>query len=73
MNRTLDKLVPPKKPRKQAKPARPWYNTRLLGQRRIVRNRENTYKNTNNSINGKPSLGSEIDTSKCLTLAKEQA
>ena len=43
INRTLDKLVPPKNPRKQAKPARPWYNTRLLGQRRIVRNRENTY------------------------------
>ena len=32
-----------KKLRKRAKPARPWYNTRLLNQRRIVRNRENKY------------------------------
>ena len=44
ITRTLDKLIPPKKkPRKGAKLARTWYNPRLLGQRRIVRNRESKY------------------------------
>ena len=43
MTRTLDKLIPQRKLRKGAKPAWPWYNTRLLAQRRIVRNRENKY------------------------------
>ena len=43
VRRTLDKLVPERKPKKKAKPARPWYNSRLLEQKRIVRNRENKY------------------------------
>ena len=43
VKRTLDKLVPEHKPKKKAKPARPWYNSRLLEQKRIVRNRENKY------------------------------
>ena len=43
LTRTLDKLVPPRKPRRNAKPARPWYNPRLLDQKRIVRKRENKY------------------------------
>ena len=43
LTRTLDKLVPPRKPRRNAKPAKPWYNSRLLGQKRIVRNREDKY------------------------------
>ena len=43
LTRTLDKLAPPRKPRKNAKPPKPWYNSRLLGQRRIVRNREDKY------------------------------
>ena len=45
LNRTLDVLIPMKKHRKNAKLARPWYKTRLLGQRRIVRNRESKYIN----------------------------
>ena len=32
LTRTLDKLAPPRKPRRNAKPARPWYNSRLLAQ-----------------------------------------
>ena len=43
LTRTLDKLAPPRIPRRNVKPARPWYNSRLLGQKRIVRNRENKY------------------------------
>ena len=43
LTRTLDKLAPPRKPRRNAKPPKPWYNSRLLGQRRIVRNREDKY------------------------------
>ena len=43
LTRTLDKLAPPRKPRRNAKPPKPWYNPRLLGQRRIVRNREDKY------------------------------
>ena len=43
LTRTLDKLVPLRKPRRNAKPARPWYNPRLLDQKKIVRNRENKY------------------------------
>ena len=43
LNRTLDQLVPARKQKKNAKPARPWYNSRLLEQRRIVRTRENKY------------------------------
>ena len=43
LTRTLDKLAPPRIPRRNAKPARPWYNSRVLGQKRIVRNRENKY------------------------------
>ena len=43
VKRTLDKLVPECKPKKKAKPARLWYNSRLLEQKRIVRNRENKY------------------------------
>ena len=40
LTRTLDKLIPEAKHRSRHKPAHPWYNTRLLGQRKIVRNRE---------------------------------
>ena len=43
LTRTLDKLAPPRKPRRNAKLPKPWYNPRLLGQRRIVRNREDKY------------------------------
>ena len=43
LTRTLDKLAPPRKPRRNAKPANPWYNSRLLGQKRIVRHREDKY------------------------------
>ena len=43
LTRTLDKLAPLRKPRKNVKPPKPWYNSRLLGQRRIVRTREDKY------------------------------
>ena len=33
LTRTLDKLAPPRKLRRNVKPARPWYNSRLLGQK----------------------------------------
>ena len=43
MRRVLDKLVLEVKAKKTAKPARLWYNSRLLDQRRIVWNREHKY------------------------------
>ena len=43
LTRTLDKLIPEEKHRRKSKPKRPWYNSRLLDQRKIVRNRERVY------------------------------
>ena len=43
LTRTLDKLIPEEKHRRKSKPRQPWYNSRLLGQRKIVRNRERVY------------------------------
>ena len=43
LTRTLDKLIPEAKHRRKSKPQCPWYNSRLLGQRKIVRNRERVY------------------------------
>ena len=43
LTRTLDKLIPEERHRRTSKPRRPWYNSRLLGQRKIVRNRERVY------------------------------
>ena len=73
LTRTLDKLAPPRKPGRNAKPARPWYNPRLLGQRRIVWNREDKYIKYKQIINGKHLLGRGIDTQQCSDLAKGPA
>ena len=43
LERTLDELVPAKKQTDYKKPNRPWYNTSLLEQRKIVRNRERIF------------------------------
>ena len=43
LTRTLDKLIPEERHRRTSKPRRPWYNSRLLDQRKIVRNRERVY------------------------------
>ena len=37
LTRTLDKLIPEAKQRRKGKPHQPWYNSRILGQRKIVK------------------------------------
>ena len=43
LERTLYKLAPVKERADYRKPSRPWYNTSLLEQRKIVRNRERIF------------------------------
>ena len=43
LTRTLDKLIPEERHKRTSKPKWPWYNSRLLDQRKIVRNRERVY------------------------------
>ena len=43
LTRTLDKLIPLTNHKSKCKPACPWYNTRILDQRKIVRNRERVF------------------------------
>ena len=64
VRRTLDKLVPECKPKKKAKPARLWYNSRLLEQKRIVSNRENKYIKYRQDHHWK-AFTREIDTLQC--------
>ena len=40
LTRTLDKLIPKAKQKGKCKPAQPWYNSRLLSQRKIVKKRK---------------------------------
>ena len=65
LTRTLDELAPLQDRRKKKIPSRPWYNSTLKEQKRIVRTREHIYNKIDNYTNGRHSLEKEIDTLEC--------